>query len=176
MSDLDANRAGHITKSQRLKLLRGEAALLFMTGIGLVITIALGPNLCVAFNDLGFFGGFVVALFFVMCLVMTLVGAFGAAVVLADFAVGQVRTVTGAPTLRKEGVRTNALARPLQSGYTYQGQFNYKVIVGDKEFDIEPKVAENLSRDTRKVRVYFAAYSGTLLSLEPLAATSEAVS
>jgi hypothetical protein len=174
MSDLDANRAGHITTAQRLRLLRGEAALLFLTGIGLVIIVALGPNLVGAFNELGFFGGFVVALFFLMCLVMTLVGAFGAAVVLADFAVGRVRTVTGAPTLRKEGVRTNALARPLPSGYTYPGQFNYKVIVGDKEFDIEPKVAENLSRDTRKVRVYFAAYSGALLSLEPLAATSEA--
>ena len=176
MSDLDANRAGHITRGQRLKILRGEAALLFMTGLGLVIIIALLPNLGGAFNDLGFFGGFVVAIFFVMCLVITLVGAFGAGVVLADFAIGRVRTVTGAPTLRKEGVRTNALTRPLPSGYTYPGQFNYKVIVGDKEFDIEPKVAENLSRDTRKVRVYFAAYSGALLSLEPLAATSEAAS
>ena len=68
------------------------------------------------------------------------------------------------------------LARPLPSGYTYPGQFKYKVMVGDKEFDIEPRVAENLSRDTRKVRVYFAAYSGTLLSLEPLAATSDAAS
>jgi hypothetical protein len=172
MSDLDANRAGHITTGQRLKLLRGEAALLFMTGIGLVITLALGPNLGAAFNDLGFFGGFIVALLFLMCLVMTIVGGFGAAVVLADFTVGLVRTVTGAPTLRKEGVRTNALARPLPSGYTYPGQFNYKVIVGDKEFDIDSRQAENLSRDTRKVRVYFAAYSGTLLSLEPM--TSEA--
>jgi hypothetical protein len=169
MSALDANRAGRITAGQRLKLLRGEAALLFMTGVGLVITIALGPNLGSAFNDLGFFAGFVVALFFLMCLVMTIVGAFGAAVVLADFAVGHVRTVTGPPTLRKEGVRTNALARPLPSGYTYPGQFNYKVIVGDKEFDIDARQAENLSRDTRKVRVYFAAYSGTLLNLEPLA-------
>ena len=174
MSDLDANRAGHITTGQRLRLLRGEASLLFVTGVGLVITIALAPNLGGAFNGLGFFGGFLVGLFFLMCLGMTLVGAFGAAVVLADFAVGHVRTVTGAPTLRKEGVRTNALARPLPSGYTYPGQFNYKVIVGDKEFDVEPRVAENLSRDTRKVRVYFAAYSGTLLSLEPLAAASEA--
>jgi len=168
MSDLDANRAGRITTGQRLKLLRGEAALIFMTGVGLVITIAIGPNLLEAFNALGFFGGFVVVLFFLLCLVMTLVGAFGAAVVLADFAIGHVRTVTGAPTLRKEGVRTNALARPLPSGYTYPGQFKYKVIVGDKEFDIDNRVAENLSRDTRKVRVYFAAYSGELLSLEPL--------
>jgi hypothetical protein len=174
MSDLDANRSGHITTGQRLKLLRGEAALLFMTGVGLVIIVAIGPNLIAAFNDLGFFGGFVVVLFFLMCLVMTLIGAFGAAVVLADFVVGHVRTVTGAPTLRKEGVRTNALARPLPSGYTYPGQFKYKVIVGDKEFDIDSRVAENLSRDTRKVRVYFAAYSGELLSLEPLTSTSEA--
>jgi hypothetical protein len=174
MSDLDANRSGHITTGQRLKLLRGEAALLFMTGVGLVIIVAIGPNLIAAFNDLGFFGGFVVVLFFLMCLVMTLIGAFGAAVVLADFVIGHVRTVTGAPTLRKEGVRTNALARPLPSGYTYPGQFKYKVIVGDKEFDIDSRVAENLSRDTRKVRVYFAAYSGELLSLEPLTSTSEA--
>ena len=172
MSDLDANRAGRITTAQRLRLLRGEAALIFMTGVGLVIIVAIGPNLLEAFNDLGFFGGFVVVLFFLLCLGMTLVGAFGAAVVLADFAIGHVRTVTGAPTLRKEGVRTNALARPLPSGYTYPGQFKYKVIVGDKEFDIDNRVAENLSRDTRKVRVYFAAYSGELLSLEPL--TSEA--
>ena len=174
MSDLDVNRAGRITTGQRLGLLRGEAVLLVLTGIGLVITIAIGPNVGGAFNDLGFLGGIIVVIFFLMCLGMTLVGAFGAAVVLADFAVGHVRTVTGAPTLRKEGIRTNALARPLPSGYTYPGQFKYKVMVGDKEFDIEPRVAENLSRDTRKVRVYFAAYSGALLSLEPVGSTSEA--
>jgi hypothetical protein len=94
-----------------------------------------------------------------------------AAVVLADFAIGHVRTVTGAPTLRKEGVRTNALARPLPSGYTYPGQFKYKVIVGDKEFDIDNRVAENLSRDTRKVRCT-SLPTRELLSLSLL--TSEA--
>ena len=50
--DLAANRAGRITGRQRLKLLRGEAALLVLTGIGLVISIALGPNLVGAFSDL----------------------------------------------------------------------------------------------------------------------------
>ena len=172
MPDLDANRAGRVTARQRFMLIRGSSALLFMTGIGLVIVVALGPNLIGAFQDLGFFGGVFVLLFFLMCLGITLVGAYGAGVVIADTVIGRVRTITGAPTLRKEGVRTNALARPLPSGYTYPGQYKYKVIVGDREFDIDSKAAENLARDTRKVRVYYSAYSGTLLNMEP--ATSDA--
>ena len=53
-------------------------------------------------------------------------------------------------TLRREGVRTNALARPFPSEYAYPGQYKYKVIVGDKEFDIDHKLAEHLSRDVRE--------------------------
>ena len=169
MVDLDANRAGRVTARQRFMLVRGSAALLFMTGIGLVIVVALGPNLLNAFQDLGFFGGVFVLLFFLMCAGITLVGAYGAAIVLADTLVGRVRSITGAPTLRREGVRTNALARPLPSGYTYPGQYKYKVMIGDREFDIDSRVAENLARDPRKVRVYYSAYSGTLLSMEPAA-------
>jgi len=169
MVDLDANRAGRVTARQRFMLVRGSAALLFMTGIGLVIVVALGPNLLNAFQDLGFFGGVFVLLFFLMCVGITLVGAYGAGIVLADTLVGRVRSITGAPTLRREGVRTNALARPLPSGYTYPGQYKYKVMIGDREFDIDSRVAENLARDPRKVRVYYSAYSGTLLSMEPAA-------
>jgi len=174
MTDLAANRAGRITGRQRLKLLRGEIALLILTGIGLVISIAIGPNLGSAYDDLGFFGGFVVTLFFLMCAGMTLIGAFGVVMLLGDAALGHVRSVTGLPTVRREAVRTNALARPFPSSYAYPGQFKYKVMVGDKEFDIEPRIADHLARDTRKVRVYFAAYSGELLSLEPLEAAQEA--
>jgi hypothetical protein len=174
MADLEVNRAGRVTPRQRLMLIRGSAALLFMTGIGLVIVIALGPNLLGAFQDLGLFGGVFVLLFFLMCLVITLVGAYGSGVVLADTVIGKVRSITGAPTLRREGVRTNALARPLPSGYTYPGQYKYKVMVGDREFDIDSRVAENLARDPRKVRVYYSAYSGSLLSMEP--ATSDGAS
>jgi hypothetical protein len=174
MSDLAANRSGRITARQRLQLLRGEAALLFLTGIGLVISVALGPNLLGAFQNLGFFGGFVVTLFFLICAVMTLVGAFGVLVLLGDMVLGHVRSVTGLPTLRKEALRTNAVARPIPSSFAYPGQYRYKVIVGDKEFDIEPKLADHLARDSRKIRVYFAAYSGELLSLEPLEAAQEA--
>jgi hypothetical protein len=46
-------------------------------------------------------------------------------------------------------------------------------MIGDREFDIDSRVAENLARDPRKVRVYYSAFSGTLLSMEP--AVSEAV-
>jgi hypothetical protein len=169
MADLEANRAGRVTRRQRFMLIRGSAALLFMSGIGLVIVIALGPNLINAFQDLGFFGGVFVLLFFLMCAVITVVGAYGAGVVLADTVIGRVRSITGAPTLRREGVRTNALARPLPSGYTYPGQYRYKVMIGDREFDVDSRVAENLARDPRKVRVYYSAYSGTLLSMEPAA-------
>jgi hypothetical protein len=167
MADLDANRAGKVTARQRFMLVRGSAALIFMTLIGLVIAIALGPNLLGAFQDLGFLGGVVVLLLFLMCAVMTIIGAYGAAVVIADTLVGHARSITGAPTLRREGVRTNALVRPLPSGYTYPGHYKYKVIVGDREFDIDSRAAENLARDTRKVRISCAAYSGTLLSMEP---------
>ena len=169
MAEVDANRGGKLTAGQRFMLVRGSAALLFMTGIGLIIVIALGPNLLGAFQDLGFFGGVVVLLFFLMCLVITIVGAYGTGAVLADTLIGRVRSVTGAPTVRREGVTTYALARPLPSAYTYPGQYKYKVIVGDREFDIDAKAAENLARDSRKVRVYFSAYSGTLLSMEPAA-------
>src|SRR5690348_4488077 len=122
MADVDANRAGRLTARQRFMLVRGSAALLFMTGIGLVIVIALGPNLLGAFQDLGFFGGVVVLLFFLMCLVITIVGAYGTGAVLADTLIGHVRNVAGAPTLRREDVTTYALARPLPSAYTYPGQ------------------------------------------------------
>ena len=143
-----------------------------MTGIGLVIAIALGPNLLSAFGNLGIFGGLLVTIFFLMCVVMTVVGGLGVVFVLGDVVLGRVSSVTGAPTLRRVAVRNNALARPFPSAYTYQGQYKYKVMVGDKEFEIDPMLADHLGRDSQKVRVYFAAYSGRLLSLEPLAATA----
>jgi hypothetical protein len=174
MTDLAANRAGRITVRQRLKLLRGEIALLILTGVGLVISIAIGPNLGAAYGDLGFAGGFVVTLFFLMCAGMTLIGGFGVVMLLADATLGHVRSITGRPTVRKEAIRTNAIARPFPSSFAYPGQFKYKVMVGDREFDIEPRIADHLSRDTRKFRAYFAAYSGGLLSLEPLEAAQEA--
>ena len=173
MTDLEANRAGHVTARQRLRLLRGVAALLSLTGIGLVISIALGPNVLRTFGDLGIFGGFVVTIFFLICLVMTVVGGIGVVFVLGDAVLGRVSSVTGAPTLRRSSVRTNALARPLPSSYSYPGQYKYKVMVGDREFDIDPRLADHLARDPQRVRVYFAAYSGELLSLEPLAATPD---
>ena len=173
MTDLEANRAGRITAGQRFRLLRGVAALLFLTGVGLVVCIALGPNLLGAFGDLGIFGGVVVTIFFLFCVVMTVVGGIGIVFVLGDAVLGRVGYVTGPPTLRRVAVRTNALARPFPSGYTYPGQYRYKVMVGDKEFDIDRKLADHLSRDVLKIRVYFAAYSGELLSLEPLAATPD---
>src|SRR2546430_12957964 len=134
VSDVDANRAGHITARQRFRLLRGVGSLLFMTGIGLVIAIALGPNLLNAFGNLGIFGGLLVTIFFLMCVVMTFAGGLGVVFVLGDAVLGRVSSVTGAPTLRRVAVRTNALARPFPSAYTYQGQYRYKVMVGDKEF------------------------------------------
>ena len=173
MTDLEANREGRITAGQRFRLLRGVAALLLLTGIGLIVSIALGPNLLGAFGSLGVFGGFVVTIFFLMCVLMTVVGGIGVVFVLGDAVLGRVRSVTGAPTLRREGVRTNALARPFPSAFAYPGQYKYKVMVADKEFDIDRKLADHLSRDVRRIRVYFAAYSGELLSLEPLAATPD---
>jgi hypothetical protein len=172
VSDIDANRAGHITARQRFLLLRGVASLLFMTGIGLVIAIALGPNLLNAFGSLGIFGGLLVTIFFLLSVVMTVAGGLGVVFVLGDAVLGRVSSVTGAPTLRRVAVRTNARATPFPSAYRYQGQYKYKVMVGDKEFAIDPMLADHLGRDSQKVRVYFAAYSGRLLSLEPLAATA----
>ena len=143
-----------------------------MTGIGLVIAIALGPNLLNAFGDLGIFGGLLVTIFFLLCLAMAVGGGLGVVFVFGDAVLGRVSSVTGAPTLRRVAVRTNSLARPFPSNYAYPDQYKYKVMVGDKEFDIDPMLADHLGRDTQKVRVYFAAYSGKFLSLEPLAATA----
>jgi hypothetical protein len=173
LTDLEANRAGRITTRQRFRLLRGVAALLLLTAVGLIISIALGPNVVGTFGDLGIFGGVVVTIFFLLCVLMTIVGGIGIVFVLGDAVLGRVSSVTGPPTLRRVAVRTNALARPLPSSYTYPGQYKYKVMVGDKEFDIDRKLADHLSRDVLRIRVYFAAYSGELLSLEPLAATPD---
>jgi hypothetical protein len=164
--ELAANRAGHITIGQRFKLLGGVAALIALGGIGLIICIAIGPNLIAAFQDLGVIGGILVTLFFLLCLVMAVAGGFGAAMVLGDTVMGKVGSVTGEPVVKREGVTTNALALPLPSSYTYPGQYKYKVEVGDKEFDVEPKDLDLLARDGVRVRAYFAAYSGELLSLE----------
>src|SRR6266446_1796777 len=127
LSDVEANRAGHITVGQRLKLLRGVASLLFLTGIGLVISIAIGPNLVGAFRDLGVIGGVLVTLFFLIALVMAVVGGIGVAMVLGDTVLGHVRSVTGEPRITRLAVTTNALARPFPSSYKYPGQFRYKV-------------------------------------------------
>ena len=172
MSDVEANRAGRITVGQRFKLLRGVASLLFLTGIGLVMSIAIGPHLIGAFRDLGIIGGILVTLFFLIALVMTVFAGIGVVMVLGDAVIGRVRSVTGEPRITRQQVRTNALARPFPSSYKYPGQFRYKVQVGDQEFDIDPTLADHLVRGSHNVRVYFAAYSGTLLSLEPLAATA----
>jgi hypothetical protein len=166
-AELAANRAGRITLRQRLKLLKGVGALLFLAGVGLIISVAIGPNLVGAFQDLGVIGGVLVTLFFLMCLAMGVAGAFGAAMTLGDTVLGRVGTVTGEPRVKREGVTTYALARPLPSAYTYPGQFNYKLEVVDKEFDIEPSVADFLSQHGGPVHVYFAARSGELLTLEP---------
>jgi hypothetical protein len=165
-SDLAANRAGHITFGQRFRLLRGVLALLFLCGIGLIITIAIGPNLIGAFQDLGVIGGVLVTLFFLMGLLMAVAGGYGVATVAGDTVLGRVGSVTGEPKIKEEGVTTNSLALPLPSSYTYPGQYKYKLELGDKEFDIEPKDLELFTRDAVTVRAYFAAFSGELLSFE----------
>ena len=88
--------------------------------------------------------------------------------VLGDTILGKVGSVTGKPNIKREGVTTNALARPLPSSYTYPGQYKYKLELGDKEFDIEPKDLDLLSHEGIRVRAYFATYSGELLSFEPV--------
>jgi len=172
VTDVDANRAGHITARQRFKLVRRVASLVFLTGIGLVVLVATGPNLIGAFQDVGVIGGVLVALFFLVALVMAVVGGIGVVMVLGDAVLGRVRSVTGQPRITRQAVTTNALARPFPSSYRYPGQFRYKVQVGDQEFDIDPMLADHLGRDSRMIRVYFTAYSGTLLNLEPLAASA----
>ena len=166
MTAVDANRAGRMTFGQRLRLLRGEAALLFMAGIGAGVCIALGPNLLAAFGDLGIVGGVLVAAFFLMCAVMTVAGCIGAGMVMGDALLGGVRSISGRAHVRREGVTTNALARPLPSAYTYPGQYNYKLEVGDMEFDVGADVGRRLESDGGHVRVYYARYSGELLSVE----------
>jgi hypothetical protein len=168
-AELDANRAGRMTIGQRFKLLRGVAALLFLSAIGLIISLALGPNLVGAFQEDWVLGVFVV-LFFLMCLLMGLGCAYGAAAVMADVMLGRVRFATGEPRLKREGITTLALARPLPIPYTYPGQYKYELEVAHHEFTMDRTAGDLLLRHRGRIRVYFAAYSGELLTIDPFAA------
>lgn len=168
-AEIEANRAGRMTIGQRIKLLKGVAALLFLTAIGLVVALAVGPNLVDAFQT-DLILGVLATLFFLMCLLMGLGCAYGAATVMADAVLGQVRSATGDATLKREAITTRALARPLPIAYSYPGQYKYQLEVADHEFSMDREAGDMLLRHPGRVRVYFAARSGELLTIEPVAA------
>ncbi|HVD46075.1 MAG TPA: hypothetical protein VNG70_02215, partial [Candidatus Limnocylindria bacterium] len=65
---------------------------------------------------------------------------------------------------------TNALARPLPSSYSYPGQFTYHLEVADHGFTIGKALFDALS-GRGLLRIYLAAHSGELLSLEAVEPT-----
>jgi len=155
-----------MTFGQRAKLLRGEAALLFLSGIGLVISIAIGPNLLEAWGE-DWILGFVVTLFFLVCLLMGIGCALAAIAVLRDFVFGAVSSATGAVKVSREGVTTHALARPIPLPYTYPGQYTYKFEVKGVEFTISHELYELLLLRETPMHIYYSKHSNELLSLEP---------
>ena len=170
-AELEANRAGRITMGQRLKLLRGVAVLLFASGIGLIVSIAIGPNLLEAFQQ-DLILGVAATLFFLMCLALGLGCAYGAAADMADVVLGKVRSATGEPRLKREAITTFVPARPLPIPVTYPGQYKYELEVADHEFSMERTAGDVLLRHGGRIRVYYAAYSGELLTIDTLAAES----
>jgi hypothetical protein len=166
-ADLDVNRSGWMTLRQRLKVLRGTMAVLILAAIGLVISVAIGPNLVGAFQE-DLILGVVVTLFFLMCLLMGVGCAIAALADTLDVVLGRAGSATGPLKLHTENVTTNALARPLPSSYTYPGQFTYHLEVGRHDFSIGHDLFDALEAERGYVRVYYAAHSDELLSLELL--------
>jgi hypothetical protein len=158
-----------MTLGQRLKVLRGALAVLILSGIGLVISIAIGPSLLEAFRE-GIILGVAATLFFVMSLLMGLGCAIAAVADLVDVLLGRARSAEGQINIHTEKVTTNALARPLPSSFSYPGQFTYHLEVADRGFTIGKALFDALS-GRGSLRVYYAAYSGELLSLEALEPT-----
>lgn len=154
---------------QRLRLLRGEAALLFLSGIGLVISAAIGPSLPEAWRQ-DWILGFVVTAFFIVCLLMGVGCALMAIAVLRDFVFGRVGSATGVVKLSREGITTHALARPIPLPYTYRDQFKYHLEIHGVEFTISRELFEVLSRQDTPMRVYYSRHSSELLSLEAVRA------
>jgi hypothetical protein len=153
-----------MTVGQRLKVLWGAIAVLILSGIGLVISIAIGPSLLQAFRE-GLILGIAATLFFLMCLLMGVGCAIAAGADLLDVALGRSRSADGPINVHTEKLSTNALARPFPSSYSYPRQFTYHLEVADHGFTIGKPLFEALS-GKGSLRVYYAAYSGELLSLE----------
>jgi hypothetical protein len=164
-ADLEANRAGRLTVGQRLKVLHGTLAVAFLAGIGLVISVAIGPNLIDAFRE-NVLIGVVATLFFLMCLLMGVGCAIAAFADIVDVVVGRALSVHGPIKLHTEKLTTNALARPIPSSYSYPEQFTYHLEVGDHAYTIGRALYEALSAEEGPVRAYYAARSDVLLSLE----------
>jgi hypothetical protein len=154
-----------MTMGQRLKVLHGTLAVAFLAGTGLVISVALGPNLIDAFRE-DVLIGVVATLFFLMCLLMGVGCAIAAFADLVDVVAGRARSAHGPIKLHTEKLTTNALARPIPSSYSYPGQFTYHLEVANHAYTIGRALYEALSTEHRPLRVYYAARSDLLLSLE----------
>jgi hypothetical protein len=159
-----------MTLRQRLKVLHATLAVVFLAGIGLVISVAIGPNLLDAFRE-GVILGVVATLFFLMCLLMGVGCAIAAFADMLDVVLGRASKADGPIKMHTEKLTTNALARPLPSSYSYPGQFTYHLEVADHDFTIGRALYEALSAEKGSLRAYFAARSDVLLSLELLETT-----
>jgi hypothetical protein len=156
-----------MTLGQRLKVLQGTMVVLILSGIGLVISVAIGPSLLQAFQE-DLIIGVVATLFFLMCLLMGVGCAIAAGADLLDVVLGRARSADGPVKVHTKKVTTNALARPLPSSYSFPGQSTYHFEVADHGFTIGRALFDELSGMSGSVRVYYAAYSTELLSLELL--------
>jgi hypothetical protein len=170
VADLEANQAGRMTFGQRMRVFRGSMLAVFISFIGLVISIALGPNLPEAYRT-DVILGLVVTAFFLMCLLMCLGCAYAAFADMLDVVLGRARSVVGPIKVSSENASTYTIASPL--AVKYGGQYNYRLDVGDQTFTISPELADMLSNQAGALRLYFGAYSDELLSLEPVALDTE---
>jgi hypothetical protein len=148
--------------------MKGVATTAFLSGLGLLISVAVGPSLPDAFQEDALLG-LIVTAFFLMCLLMGLGCAIAVAAEVADVVMGRAQSATGPARVRTEGLTTYALARPLPIPYTYPGQYTHHLEVAGNEYTIDRELYELLAVEVGEVKVYFAAHSGELLSLELLA-------
>lgn len=170
-ADLGANRSGHISVRQRVHLLWSVVGSLFLALIGLVIVVAIGPNLVGAWQQDWLTGAAATALLLVgaaMCLAVLLAGA-----EIADVVVGSARTAEGtaAPAGTSSSPAVDAFTDVVvtaNTGIPYQSSHSgtLGVTVDGQQFEVDAAAFDALTHANRPVHVYYARYSGHLLSYD----------
>jgi hypothetical protein len=167
--DVVANRAGRMTAGQRLRLLGGEAQLVFLTLVGVAGTALMGPNLPLAYDE-GVVLGIAGTIFVAVCAATAIGCGYGVATSTADVIGGGVREVSGSPHVLRSRLPPRFLrGRPqLAPGYALPVEYTYRLEVSGRTFPLSGPAAELLLRHNSSIRVFYGRHSGRLLSVDGL--------